>query len=106
MATPPSAAIISDPLQAVAAPGFAGKLTLGELGSAAGSLEAVLFAPLAPQSLDMTALPALPVQVSPSFNSTDGSQYATNNVSHAGLCPNASLITGDNSLGLLYFTLA
>ena len=83
-----------------------GKSALGELGGAAGGLQAVLLAPLAPQSLDMTAFPALPVQVSPSFNSTDGSQYATNNVSHAGLCPNASLITGDNSLGLLYFTLA
>ena len=33
-----------------------------------------------------------------SFNSTDRSKYPTDSSNHAGLCPNASLITGDNSL--------
>lgn len=87
-------------------PQEASDLSLAELRRATGGFEAVLFAPLASQPLDITTFLALSVQVSPSFNSTDGGQYPTDNINHAGLCPNASLITGDSSLGLLYFTLA
>ena len=74
------------------------KLSLGELGSATGSLEAVLKCSYVRFSLRFRAFWAFPLKVAPLFNHKMGTSDAR------FYCRNAAFTTLTSSSGLLYFT--